>query len=135
MSTLDSKLLHPRLPPGRADRKALAYCSEIQRLRALGYTFEAIRIALADAGVDVGLTTVRREAARFPAASEALTRMPTPVPAVAPTSEPADAVDRPAFSAPPGSGKDIAEKFCQSHVSNPLLRHVLESTRHHHGTG
>jgi hypothetical protein len=63
MTTLDIKTLQPQLPPGRANRKALAYTHEIQRLRALGYTFDAIRLALLDVGVVVGLTTVKREAA------------------------------------------------------------------------
>jgi hypothetical protein len=56
--------LTPRLPPGRKSRKALAYASEIRRLRAEGYTNEAIREALADAGVKVSRSTVHREASR-----------------------------------------------------------------------
>jgi len=42
--------LTPKLPPGRANRKALAFVAEINRLRAAGYSFEAIRLALLDAG-------------------------------------------------------------------------------------
>jgi len=57
-------LLQPKLPPGRCDRKAGAYHSEILRLRAEGYTFEAIRVALLDVGVVVGRTTIKREANR-----------------------------------------------------------------------
>ncbi len=56
--------LTPRLPPGRKSRKALAFADEIRRLRALGYTNEAIRQALADAGVEVSSSTVHREATR-----------------------------------------------------------------------
>lgn len=56
--------LTPKLPPGRANRKALAFAAEINRLRTAGYSFEAIRMALLEAGVMVSRTTVKREAAR-----------------------------------------------------------------------
>jgi len=56
--------LKPRRPPGRVDRKAWQYAVDIQRLRAEGYSFEAIRLALLDVGVAVSESTVRREAAR-----------------------------------------------------------------------
>ena len=59
--------LTPKLPPGRSNRKALAFSTEIHRLRTGGYSFEAIRLALRDVGVDVSRTTVKREAARRPA--------------------------------------------------------------------
>lgn len=58
--------LTPLQPPGRKTRKARAYSSEILRLRALGYSCDAIRGALADAGVKVSLSTVWREAKRPP---------------------------------------------------------------------
>ena len=56
--------LVPVRPPGPNARKARAFVAEIARLRAQGYTFEAIREALAGAGVDVSNSTVQREAAR-----------------------------------------------------------------------
>ncbi len=56
--------LDPKHPPGRTNRKARAYQSEIARLRAEGYTCDAIRVALADSGVHVSRSTVQREAAR-----------------------------------------------------------------------
>ena len=56
--------LAPTGPPGRITRKARAFASEILQLRAQGYTFEAIREALAGAGVLVSNSTVQREAAR-----------------------------------------------------------------------
>ena len=56
--------LTPKLPPGRANRKARHYADQVRRLRAEGYTLEAIREALCDAGVAVSLSTVRREANR-----------------------------------------------------------------------
>ena len=62
--------LKPKLPPGRASRKALRYVSEVHRLRAEGHTFESIRLALLDAGVTVSVSTVRREAARPPSKRE-----------------------------------------------------------------
>ena len=45
--------LQPKRPPGRADRKAAAYASEIVRLRGEGYTYEAIREALAEVGIEL----------------------------------------------------------------------------------
>jgi hypothetical protein len=56
--------LIPRRPPGPIPRKASAFGAEIRRLRALGYTAEAIREALADAGVHVSNSTVQRYAKR-----------------------------------------------------------------------
>ncbi len=61
--------LQPLRPPGHANRKALAYASEIQRLRAQGYSHAAIRDALLQVGLQVSLTTVKRETARAPQAS------------------------------------------------------------------
>jgi hypothetical protein len=56
--------LVPARPPGPNARKARAFAAEIALLRAQGYTFEAIREALAGAGVHVSNSTVQREAAR-----------------------------------------------------------------------
>lgn len=57
--------LTPKQPPGRITRKARAYTSEILRLRDAGYSFDAIREALADVGVKVSRSTVWRETARL----------------------------------------------------------------------
>lgn len=65
--------LTPRHPPGRSSRKARAYAAEIGRLHALGYTLDAIRTALADVGVIVSLSTVRREAIRCETPSQTAT--------------------------------------------------------------
>ena len=62
--------LIPRQPPGRCCRKASTFSAEITRLRAEGYSFEAIREALAEAGVVVSNSTVQREAARGTSPSE-----------------------------------------------------------------
>jgi len=56
--------LNPKQPPGRANRKARLYAQEVRRLRAKGYTLEAIRRALFDAGISVSVSTVWREAGR-----------------------------------------------------------------------
>ena len=58
--------LNPKQPPGRANRKALRYSADIHRLRAEGYSFEAIRQALLDVGISVSKATVIREASRPP---------------------------------------------------------------------
>jgi len=53
--------LIPLVPPGRITRKARDFGAEIVQLRAQGYTLDAIRQALAGAGVQVSISTVRRE--------------------------------------------------------------------------
>ena len=116
--------LTPKLPPGRANRKALAFAADIHRLRAAGYSFEAIRVALLEAGVKVSRTTVKREAARrraaAPSASQRLVAVP-PVPLAAPGAD--DAVTPPAsFIGDSRSGKEIAEAFMKGRVSNPLMQ-------------
>ena len=106
--------LQPRREPGRRDRKAAAYAAEIVRLRAEGYTFEAIREALADVGIQLSESALRREVRRQ--------RQPADrTPAIAPASSPPASV--PAASVPTGSsGRDIAEAFFNANPSNPLLR-------------
>jgi hypothetical protein len=103
----DAPKLVPRCPPGRSSRKARVFAAEIGRLHALGYTFDAIREALAEAGVHVSRSTVQREAARH-AASGALA-------AVSPVVT--------AARSEPRSGKDVAETFVRDRGStNPLIR-------------
>ena len=115
--------LTPKLPPGRANRKALAFVADIQRLRAAGYSFEAIRLALLDAGVEVSRTTVKREAARrraaAPSGPQRLAALPPPLAA----SGAGDAVIAPAsFIGDSRNGKEIAEAFMKGRVSNPLMQ-------------
>ena len=116
--------LTPKLPPGRANRKALAFAADIHRLRAAGYSFEAIRVALLEAGVKVSRTTVKREAAsRRTAAQSAPQRLVAvpPVPLAPPGAD--DAVTAPAsFIGDSRSGKEIAEAFMKGRTSNPLMR-------------
>lgn len=56
--------LDPVGPP-TGYRRARRYASQMLELRLQGYTFEAIREALADAGVNVSNSTVQREVARL----------------------------------------------------------------------
>jgi len=135
--------LVPIRPPGPNARKARSFSLQILQLRAQGYTFEAIREALAAAGVRVSNSTVQREAARAaghpPAAASAdeagghrRALQPVPVPgALAHASEPASssalasaAIRRDALSSTSAgriSGKESAEAFFNAHPSNPLF--------------
>ena len=116
--------LTPKLPPGRANRKALAFTAAIHRLRAAGYSFEAIRLALLDAGVEVSRSTVKREAARRrAAASNAPQRLATLPQLLLAASEDGDAVIASAsFAGDSRNGKEIAEAFMKGRVSNPLMQ-------------
>lgn len=121
--------LVPVRPPGPNTRKARAFAAEIRQLRAQGYTFEAIREALAGAGVHVANSTVQREMARAarqpstaPATDRSLIDRPAP-PSPAPVGP-----DRPVtlqgISLPADglSGREIAEAFVSSQSTNPLIR-------------
>jgi len=126
----DEVKLAPRVPPGRRNRKGRAFEAEIARLRAAGYTLEAIREALAAAGVHVSKSTVQREAARRSIATR--TPVPTAPPPrpgpvhASPTQPlPAGAVAAPARAASTfelRSGRDIAEVFMRGRITNPLVR-------------
>lgn len=116
--------LQPRREPGRRDRKAAAYAVEIVRLRDEGYTFEAIREALADVGIQLSESALRREVRRQQRPPE---RAGSGVRPASRTSAPAPAPSPPASvaagSAPAGSsGREIAEAFFNANPSNPLLR-------------
>ena len=116
--------LTPKLPPGRANRKALAFVADIHRLRAAGYSFEAIRLALMDAGVKVSLTTVKREAARrravAPSGPQRLAALP-PVP-LAPSGAGDAEIAPVSFVGDSRNGKEIAEAFMKGRISNPLMQ-------------
>lgn len=126
-------------PPGRANRKAKAFTAAIQRLRAQGHTFEAIRVILEEAGVQVSRATVRREAMKgarasrpaYPAPHSALQQRlrppaqathwaPSAAPEIDARSESSPAV-RP-YVGDPRRGKAIAEAFMQGQITNPLMR-------------
>lgn len=120
-------------PPGRSTRKALAFSGEIQRLRALGYTLDAIRQALMLAGIKVSRSTVHREAARHQPLSVCARQRAVPTIAAPPEhplgsakqTSPMTSSSGPPPPCPPTelrSGKDIAEEWFREHPSNPLLR-------------
>lgn len=123
--TRDSPLA-PTGPPGRRTRKARAFTAEIRQLRNQGYTFEAIRAALATAGVQVSSSTVRREATKGAAQKRGGHSEP-PAPCALRSPPPPGAADgamAPAATASlahPGRGKASAEAFFSRHHSNPLL--------------
>lgn len=133
--------LIPTDPPGRSSRKARRFAQDMHELRAQGYTFEAIRMALAAVGVHVSNATVQREVARaatsrgvVPAADSGLRpgnelTAPAPMPSTAApesttVSSPAleDAIETDARS-----GKEIAEAFASSRITNPLARARLNA--------
>lgn len=120
--------LAPLRPPGPSSRKARAFAAEIRLLREQGHTFESIREALAAAGVHVSNSTVQREAARAarllpstPALPRRLLDESAPSPSEAPPERPARPSD--SFESAEGpSGKEVAEAFARSRITNPLIR-------------
>lgn len=131
--------LIPNEPPGRSTRKARAFAPEMRALRAQGYTFEAIRQALAAAGVHVSNATVQREVARVaegPATGAAAHCGLGPghesQSALVATETPGFAMSQPTQPLPPSpdrpaevdlrSGREIAEAFASGRITNPLVR-------------
>ncbi len=114
--------LQPKRPPGRADRKAGAYASEIVRLRAEGYTYETIREALVEVGIELSESALRREVRRHQQ------RNIRAAPDVRPPSQ---ALHAPSLPMPKGlatgpqsssaTGREIAEAFFNANPSNPLF--------------
>ena len=134
MNSNDAIKLVPSEPPGRSSRKARRFAPEMRALRAQGYTFEAIRLALASSGVHVSNATVQREVARVTKAASVAQGSGSGVrpdelpPALthllgsAPTS-PAHAPQSPQVACVQTdmrSGKEIAEAFASSRITNPL---------------
>lgn len=128
--------LVPVRPPGANARKARAFAADIVQLRAQGYTFEAIREALAGAGVQVSNSTVQREAARASGtrrahgvrrADPSPTTTQTASPPSPPTAMPLAEASQSRASQPRTAlrraiqGKEDAEAFFSRHHSNPLL--------------
>jgi hypothetical protein len=114
--------LQPKRPPGRADRKAAAYAAEILRLRAEGYTYESIRQALADVGIQLSESALRREVRRQHKRVACVVpgERPPPPMHVAPTLPLPQTI---AKVPPPGlTGREHAEAFFNAHPSNSLLR-------------
>ncbi len=121
----DRMHLQPTRLPGRANRKALVHAAEIRRLRADGYSLEAIRLALEAVGVVVSRSTVQREVTRPDAGVSPPTQVATAI--GPPASGPCPAAAAPRFgptpfAADPRSGKEIAEAFMKGHITNPLMQ-------------
>jgi hypothetical protein len=129
----DMAKLKPAGPPGRANRKARAFTTEIVELHQLGYTLEAIKQALEGAGVHVCRMTVHRELRR--GQTEGVRSRMKSKPKKPGTSEPVvgeqvlDSVEptttvraRKAVPVAKGSSMEKAEEFARSHSGNPLLK-------------
>ena len=115
--------LQPKRPPGRTDRKAAAYASEIVRLRRGGYTYEAIREALAEVGIELSTRSLRREVRRLRVRTSVFSSGPqATAPTPMNTASPSSSALPPRVSAPVGSSRELAEAFFNAHPSNPLLR-------------
>ncbi len=126
--------LVPTDPPGRSSRKAKRFAQDMRELRAKGYTFEAIRKALAAVGVHVSNATVQREVARATKAASSAQGAgsgvrPDEFPPVLTQSQ--VSASPPSTTAPQSpqvvpvetdmrSGKEIAEAFASSRITNPL---------------
>jgi hypothetical protein len=119
--------LLPRRPPGHGNRKALAFASDILRLRGEGHSLEAIREALEDAGVVVSISTVHREVAR---GSTPPAHATPPAAPVIRRLDPSSTASRGRATAPssagsvsvPLPGRGMAEEFMRGRITNPLLR-------------
>lgn len=119
--------LKPKRQPGRADRKAAAYAEEIVRLRGAEYTYEAIREAMAEVGIALSTSALRREVRRLRRCSPVVlseppsVSRPTAVNALCtPSPDPQLPTPSTAARARP-RGHDIAEAFFNANPSNPLV--------------
>ncbi|MDR7097439.1 hypothetical protein [Hydrogenophaga laconesensis] len=133
--------LIPIDPPGRSSRKARHFAQDMRELRAQGYTFEAIRTALAAVGVHVSNATVQREVARAatsrgvvpavdsgPRSGNELAAPASMASTAAPESTTVSSlVLEDAIETDTRSGKEIAEEFASSRITNPLARARLNA--------
>ena len=111
--------LDPTLPPGRGDRKALAFRAEIHRLRKAGYSLGAIRTALAAAGVHVSRSTVHREASRDDRSTPA--QVVSQREAARPVQDSASPIPSQLRTTDARSSKEIARQFFEGRITNPLI--------------
>ena len=116
--------LTPKQPPGRLNRKALAFEPEIARLHVQGYSCEAIRQALADVGLVVSRSTVAREITRQTIRKQggAGTGATTNVVADTVAMPPSELKPPSAPAMDPRSGKEIAASWMKGRTANPLFR-------------
>lgn len=114
--------LQPKRPPGRIDRKAALFALEICQLRSAGYTYEAIREALRDVGIELSTSTLRREVRRLHRQPQPRSDTAQPAPRAPPVPRsPAPPDARPTLP-PTTRGRDAAEAFFKANPSNPLIR-------------
>jgi hypothetical protein len=118
--------LVPTDPPGRSSRKARRFAQDMRALRAQGYTFEAIRMALAAVGVNVSNATVQREVARAAKGSVVVQAVEfgRGLTGEFPSAESVHAPATPGITTKtdPRSAKEIAEAFTATQNTNPLFR-------------
>ena len=121
--------LVPAQSPGRGTRKARDYGNEIVELRAQGYTLDAIRSALAAAGVHVTISTVWREANRAkapPPRKPDAKSSKTSVHRTNTTGAPPGMANAPPVASPVlaerPDGKKQAELFMSTQITTPLIR-------------
>jgi hypothetical protein len=100
----------------------LAFESEICRLHSDGHGYEAIREALSDAGVNVSLSTVKREVARGAKRKQAHATTVANLFVEQPASRTVVRDAGPVLVGDQRSGKEIAEAFVKGRIANPLLR-------------
>jgi hypothetical protein len=141
MNRNDAIKLVPSEPPGRSSRKARRFAPEMRALRAQGYTFEAIRVALASSGVHVSNATVQREVARATkgiSVAQVLASGARPDEVPSALTQPLASATPPQTTTPQSpqvasvqtdmrSGKEIAEAFASSRITNPLARARLNA--------
>ena len=109
--------LMPRGGPSRRVAKARRYQPEITRLYSEGYTCKAILEALADVGVQVSESTLRRELKRRP-----LPRLTDSLHAQNAANTPRLKSGSSMAVSDQRSGKDIAESFIRGRITNTLFR-------------
>jgi hypothetical protein len=143
--TRNALQLQPNEPPGHRSRKARSFELQIVQLRQQGYSLDAIRAALAEAGTTVSRSTVHREATRrrvghsgqANSADVQVSQPPLTAPQLAPQRAPSPLtppVHHHAVSAPKtapdaqtpgttriGSGRDIADRFMAGRITNSLV--------------
>lgn len=122
--------LQPKRPPGRRDRKAAAFAHEVVRLRAGGYTYDAIREALAEVGIHLSESALRREVRRQQRpVARAVTvscsptveaARPAPSPPMPPSTQTTPHTPPPTLPRV-ATGRELAEAFFNAHPCNPLL--------------
>ncbi len=114
--------LIPKQPPGRPNRKALAFEGEIARLRSEGYTCEAIWEALVEAGLAVSRSSVKREALRLTKRRATTSTRGLAMPSQAHASAVRTAASSPATIDLSLPGQEVAAVWMDGQVTNPLFR-------------